>query len=127
MEWRGKGRPNPSRETEIPDANCGRENIIFSGWLTTSRIGNYTRLIYTLLKVLNITYIQSPPLGLSPLWPPYAPPPQIERRPYLPGGGDVTVFGTFEVFVRPEVDLPDMVEFGLTEIVLHEILATTGM
>ena len=65
MDRRGKGRPDPSRETEIPDGNCGRENIIFSGWLTTSRIGNYTRLNYTLLKELNIhTYIQSPPLGL---------------------------------------------------------------
>ena len=50
----GKGRPNPSREAKISDANWGRENIISSGWVTTSRIGNYTRLIYTLLKVLNI-------------------------------------------------------------------------
>ena len=73
------------------------------------------------------TYIQSPPLGLSPSWPPYAPPPQIERRLYFPGGSDVTVFGTFEVFVRPGVDLPDMVEFGFTEIIRHEILATTGI
>ena len=39
----------------------------------------------------------------------------------------MTVFGTFDVFVRPGVDLPDMVEFGFTEIVLHEILATTGI
>ena len=42
------GLPNSSRETKISGANRDRENIIFPVQLTTSRIGNPTRLILTL-------------------------------------------------------------------------------
>ena len=56
------GRPNPSRENEFSGANGDREILFFSAQPTTSRIGNLTRLIYTLyvmtihilLKVLTI-------------------------------------------------------------------------
>ena len=42
------GLPNPSRETKLSGANGDREKIIFPVQLTTSRIGNLTRLILTL-------------------------------------------------------------------------------
>ena len=58
------------------------------------------------------TYIQSPPLGLTPYGLCISPPQKNERRLYLPGGGDVTVLAIFDGFVRPGVDLPQMVEFG---------------
>ena len=45
---RGTGLPNPSRETKLPGANGDREIFIFPVQLTTSRIGNLTRLIITL-------------------------------------------------------------------------------
>ena len=45
---------NPSRETNFSGAYRDREMFIFSVQLTTSRIGNLTRLIYTLLCVMTI-------------------------------------------------------------------------
>ena len=39
--------PNPSRETKFSGTNADREIFIFSVKLTTSRIGNFTRLIHT--------------------------------------------------------------------------------
>ena len=42
------GTAEPSRETKFPGANGDRESIIFPIQLTTSRIGNLTRLILTL-------------------------------------------------------------------------------
>ena len=49
-----------SRETKISGANGDREKYIFShDQLTTSRIGDHTRLIHTLLKIMYIhTYRQ---------------------------------------------------------------------
>ena len=49
--WRGTGQPNLTRETKLSGANGDRENSIFLVQLTTSRIGNHTRLIPNLLKV----------------------------------------------------------------------------
>ena len=40
--------PNPSRETKFSGANGDRELFIFLVELTTSKIGNLTRLIVTL-------------------------------------------------------------------------------
>ena len=42
------GQPNPSSETNFSGTNGDREMFIFPVQLTTSRIGNYTRLIHTL-------------------------------------------------------------------------------
>ena len=42
--WRGTGRPNLSRETKFSGANGDREILFFLVQLTTSRIGNLTRL-----------------------------------------------------------------------------------
>ena len=54
------GLPNPSRETKFSGANADREILIFPVQLTTSRIGNLTRLIHTLLYVMTIrTYIHT--------------------------------------------------------------------
>ena len=39
------GRPNPFREAKFSGANGGWEMLVFSAQLTTSRIGNLTRLI----------------------------------------------------------------------------------
>ena len=44
----GTGRPNPSRETKFSGVNEDREIFFFPVQLTTSRIGNITRLILTL-------------------------------------------------------------------------------
>ena len=41
------GLPNPFREAKISAANGDREIFIFPVQLTTSRIGNLTRLILT--------------------------------------------------------------------------------
>ena len=49
MQADGTRRPNLSRETKLSGANVDREIFIFSIQLTTSRIGNLTRLIHTLL------------------------------------------------------------------------------
>ena len=50
----GTGLPNPSCEIKFSGANGDREMFIFYFQLTTSRIGNLTRLIQALLKVLTI-------------------------------------------------------------------------
>ena len=42
------GLSNLSRETKFSGANGDREILIFPDQLTTSRIGNFTRLIHTL-------------------------------------------------------------------------------
>ena len=52
------GRLNPSRETKFSGTHGDRGIFIFPAQLTTSRIGNLTRLIHTLLYVMTIrTYI----------------------------------------------------------------------
>ena len=48
------GPPNPPRETKFSGANGDRKISIFPVQLTTSRIGNLTRLIHTLLYVMTI-------------------------------------------------------------------------
>ena len=55
------GLPNPSLKTKFSGANGDREILIFSVQLTTSsRIGNFTRLILLLLYVMTIhTYIHT--------------------------------------------------------------------
>ena len=45
---------NPSRETKFSGAYGDRGIFIFPVQLTTSRIGNLTRLIHTLLYVMTI-------------------------------------------------------------------------
>ena len=61
-EQAGPGRdgPNLSRETKMSGANEDREIFIFPVQLTTSRIGNLTRLIHTLLlcgdHIIHTTY-----------------------------------------------------------------------
>ena len=50
----GMGRLNPSRETNFSGTYGNREISIFPAQLTTSRIGNLTRLIHTLLYVMTI-------------------------------------------------------------------------
>ena len=53
------GRLNPSRETKSSDTHGDRGIFISPVQLTTSRIGNLTRLIHTLLYVMTIhTYIR---------------------------------------------------------------------
>ena len=51
------GLPNPSRETKCLGANGDREILFFPVQLTTSRIGNLTRLINTL--AICVTYIDT--------------------------------------------------------------------
>ena len=48
------GLPNSSREAKFSGANGDREMSIFPVQLTTSRIGNLTRLIFLLLYVMTI-------------------------------------------------------------------------
>ena len=57
------GLPNPSRDPKFSGTNGNREMFIFLVQLATSRIGNLTRLIHTLLLyVMTIhTYIQNSP------------------------------------------------------------------
>ena len=50
------GLPNPSRETKFSGANADREIFLFPVQLTTSRIGNRTRLIHTLAVCDDRTY-----------------------------------------------------------------------
>ena len=47
--WRGTGRPNLSHKTKFSGANGVREIDILAIQLTTSRIGNLTRSIHTML------------------------------------------------------------------------------
>ena len=51
---RRDGTDDPSRETKFAGANGDRKIFIFPVQLTTGRIDNLTRLIYTLLNVLTI-------------------------------------------------------------------------
>ena len=51
----GRDGPNPSREIKSSGANGDRAMFIFPVQLTTSRNGNLTRLIHTLLCMV-ITY-----------------------------------------------------------------------
>ena len=52
------GLPNPSRETKFSGASVDREIFIFPVLLTTSRVGDLTRLIHTLAICVTIhTYI----------------------------------------------------------------------
>ena len=44
--------PKPSRETKFPGVNGDREISVFPVQLTTSRIGNLTRLILVLFPIL---------------------------------------------------------------------------
>ena len=46
--------PNPSRKTKFSGASADRETFIFPVQLTTSRIGNLTRLIHTLAICVTI-------------------------------------------------------------------------
>ena len=48
------GRLNPSRETKFSGTHGDRGIFIFPVQLTTSRIGNLTPLIHTLLYVMTI-------------------------------------------------------------------------
>lgn len=54
---RDGGLPNLTRETKHSDANGDREHSIFPVWVTTRRIGPYTRLMPIPLKV-NTTHTQ---------------------------------------------------------------------
>ena len=51
---RGTGRSNPPRETKFSAATGDRKKTIFPVRLTMTRIGNVTRLIYSLLYVMVI-------------------------------------------------------------------------
>ena len=51
------GLPNPSREAKFSGANGDREISIFPVQLTTSRIGNLSRLILALALCDDNTYI----------------------------------------------------------------------
>ena len=55
------GRSNPSRESKFSGANGDREVLIFPLQLTTSKIGNLTRLIHTLLLYVMMMTIQGTP------------------------------------------------------------------
>ena len=48
------GLPDPSRETKFSGANGDREIFLVPVQLTTSRIGNLTRLIHTLAICVTI-------------------------------------------------------------------------
>ena len=48
----GRDGFGPSRETKLSGANGDREILTFSVQLTTSRIGNLTRLVLLLLYVM---------------------------------------------------------------------------
>ena len=55
------GLPNPSYETKFSGTNGDREVFIFPVQLTTSRIGNLTRLILTLAICVTIPYRKTSP------------------------------------------------------------------
>ena len=56
--------PKPSRETKFSGTNVDREIFIFPVQLTTSRIGNLTRLIHTLAICATIHIRAALPLSL---------------------------------------------------------------
>ena len=65
------GTAEPSRETKFSGTHGDRRMLIFPVQLTTSRIGNLTRLIHTLLYVMTIhryihAYILRSPLLHNP-------------------------------------------------------------
>ena len=63
---RGTGRLNPSCETKFLGTHGDRGVFIFPvQLLTTSRIGNLTRLIHTLLYVMTIHIDYSTTVGFS--------------------------------------------------------------
>ena len=69
------GTAEPVSRDQIPRHARGQGNIVFPVQLTTSRIGNLTRLIHTLLYVMTIhIYIQhtvvTEDLPISPLFTP---------------------------------------------------------
>ena len=53
---RGTGLPNPSRVTKFSGADADREILFFLVQLTTSSIGNHTRLIHTFVICVTIHY-----------------------------------------------------------------------
>ena len=61
----GTALPNPSRETKFSGANGEREILIIPVQLTTSRIGNLTRLVHILatVYVCDHAYCTYEPLG----------------------------------------------------------------
>ena len=52
------GLPNPSRDTKFSGANGDREKTVFPVQLTTSWIGNLTRLVLTLSIREDHKYLQ---------------------------------------------------------------------
>ena len=54
----GTGRLDPFRETKFSGANKNREMFIFPVELTTSRIGNLTRLIYSAICDHTYMYLE---------------------------------------------------------------------
>ena len=61
--WRGTGLPKPSREAKFSGANGVREISIFPVELTTTKVGNLTRLTLTLAICVTIhTSSRSTPL-----------------------------------------------------------------
>ena len=67
-----EGTAEPSRETKLSGANADREIFIFPVQLTTSRIGNLTRLIHTLAICVTIhtTRLSATVLPVSRVPPP---------------------------------------------------------
>ena len=61
------GLSNPSRETKCLGANGDWEEVIFPVQLTTSKIGNLTRLILTLAICDDHTCIHTPAKA-APVW-----------------------------------------------------------
>ena len=60
------GLPNPSRETKFSGANENRKMSLFPVQLTTSRVGNLSRLIHTLARCMTIHTSTSPCRSLCP-------------------------------------------------------------
>ena len=75
------GTADPSRETKFSGTHGDRGMFIFPVQLTTSRIGNLTRLIYTLLYVMTIHTSLTGFLLLSTTAPTYI----VNRLPTLSG------------------------------------------
>ena len=97
----------PVSRDQILRLERGQEKHYFLGLLTTSRIGDHTRLIHTLLKVLaNHTYSTYSPLGISPPSIFSNNVKKIGRGFHFSSGGDMIVLPFFEWLVRPGVELP---------------------
>ena len=54
------GKGNITHENKLSGANGDKENLVFSVHLTTSKIGNHTRLMPSLLKVMTIHTFSKP-------------------------------------------------------------------